>query len=70
MQIQIKAYGDNHPDAAASYNNLGIVYIDLGNKSFALKYHEKALQIKNKIYGDNHPDVAGSYNNLGNVYNN
>ena len=38
LHIQIKTYGDNHPDVARSYNNIGNVYNDLGNNSLALQY--------------------------------
>ena len=58
LHIQIKIYGDNHPNVATSYINIGSAYNDLGNKTLALQYYEKARQINIKAYGDNHPDVA------------
>ena len=53
-----------------SYNNLGIVYRNLGQYSEAKEYYEKGLIIAKEIYGEKDGDVAGSYNNLGTVYRN
>ena len=63
-----KIFGEEHADVAASYNNLGSVYQDLGQYNEAKEYHEKALMIRKKIFGEEHANVAGSYNNLGIVY--
>ena len=61
-------FGDSHPDVAISYNNIGLVYDDLGDYVRALEYHQQSLAIKIQLYGDSHPDVAISYNNIGLVY--
>ena len=57
-------YGEHHGDVAASYNNLGTVYSDLGQYNQAKEYHEKSLAIKKEIYGEEHPDVKKTFNNL------
>ena len=67
MIIRKKIFGEEHADVAASYNNLGIVYQDLGQYNEAKEYYEKALIIKKKIFGEEHAAVATSYNNLGSV---
>ncbi|CAF4370598.1 unnamed protein product, partial [Rotaria sordida] len=41
-QIFEKALPPNHPDLAASYNNIGLVYDNMGDYSKALEFHEKA----------------------------
>ena len=49
-------YGEHHGDVAASYNNLGNVYRDLGQYNQAKEYHEKSLAIRKEIYGEHHGD--------------
>jgi tetratricopeptide (TPR) repeat protein len=61
--------GDNHPDVANSFNNIGIVYEKKGDLENALVQHQKALEIRTRVFGSDHLDVAKSYNNIGNVYN-
>ena len=60
----------NHPDIAASYNNLGNVYRDKGEYERAIEYYKQSLEIMLKAYHDspNHPDIAASYNSLGVTY--
>ncbi|CAF2396782.1 unnamed protein product [Rotaria sp. Silwood2] len=53
---------------AASYNNIGLVYIKMGDYSNALSSHQKALEIYQKTLLPNHPSLATSYNNIGLVY--
>ncbi len=31
LKISLNVLGRNHPDTATSYNNIGLVYSDLGN---------------------------------------
>ena len=50
------------------YNNLGMVFHQLGQYQDAIKYHELALDIKNKLKGDNTNTIINSKNNLANVY--
>ncbi|HJK87157.1 MAG TPA: tetratricopeptide repeat protein [Candidatus Megaira endosymbiont of Nemacystus decipiens] len=42
----------NNPDIAASYNNLGAIYVDKGEYDLAIKQHREALKIKLKAYED------------------
>lgn len=56
--------GEDHPDVATTYNNLGNVYQSQGDYAKALEYHEKALRIRLKVLGDGrgtaraHPGLA------------
>ncbi|XP_078345543.1 uncharacterized protein LOC144631046 [Oculina patagonica] len=68
LVISKEIYGEEHADVAASYNNLGAVYHDLGQYNKAKEYYDKGLFVSKKIYGEKHAVVAASYNNLGNVY--
>ncbi|GHU24550.1 hypothetical protein FACS1894164_11450 [Spirochaetia bacterium] len=63
-----KVLGSEHPDTAGSYNNIGVVYRDMGNYEKALEFYQKACAILEKVLGSEHPDTAGSYNNIGVVY--
>lgn len=66
--IRKELYGEQHPDVAASYNNLGNVYRALGQHVQAKENYEKALMIIKEAYGEQHPDVAASYSNVGVIY--
>ena len=57
-------FGD-HPDVAASYNNIASIYDDQGKYEEALDLFTKSLDIRTRIYsGDNRPDVADSYSSI------
>ena len=61
-------FGEEHPDTAISYNNLGGVYEVQGDYTKAKNYYQKALKIRENLLGEEHPDTAISYNNLGSLY--
>ncbi len=65
LAIDLKVYGDQHPQVAIRCNNLGLAWNSLGKYQKAIDYFEKALAIDLKVYGDQHPQVAIRYNNLG-----
>ena len=68
LAICRKVLGEEHPETATSYNNLGLVYYSKGEYDLALEYCQKALAICRKALGEEHPSTATSYNNLGAVY--
>ena len=48
---------------------MGCAYMEKGDYSSALHYHQKSLDIRLKIHGDSpHPDIGSSYSNIGIVY--
>ena len=58
LKIKMKMLGDDHPELASNYNNIGIVYKKQGKLFDAQVYFEKALAIlKLKKLGDDHKDV-------------
>ena len=58
LTIRLNKSGENHPDVATIYNDMGCVYQDKGELSKALEYHNKSLTIRLNTLGENHPDVA------------
>ena len=67
-QIQEKVLGKEHPDYAASCNNLAILYKDMGQYEKAEPLYLEAKQIREKVLGKEHPDYAASCNNLAVLY--
>lgn len=68
FNIQLKEFGEHHPDTASSFNNIGYAYGNLGNYDKQREYFEKALKIRREISGEQHPDTATSFNNVGAAY--
>ena len=64
LAIQLKVLGEDHPDTAASYNNLAVTLRAQGKYAEAEAMHRHALAILLKALGEDHPDTATSYNNL------
>ena len=62
--MRVKLFGEEHPDTAQSYFNLGVTQHALGNLSSALQSKQRALDIRVKLFGEEHPDTAQSYLNL------
>ena len=65
LDIRVILFGEEHPDTAQSYVNLGVTQHALGNFSSALQSDQDALDIRVKLFGEEHPDTAQSYFNLG-----
>jgi tetratricopeptide (TPR) repeat protein len=55
-------------ESAATLNNLGILYQEIGKLRDAEIYLEKGLEIRKKVLGENHLEVARSMANLGKLY--
>jgi CHAT domain-containing protein/Tfp pilus assembly protein PilF len=64
MKIRGELLGENHPDYAASLNNLAVLYREMGDYAKAEPLYRQALEIKKRVLGENHPDYAASLNNL------
>src|SRR2546428_5266359 len=68
LRIREKTLGPDHPDVAASLNNLALLYRTKGDYAQAEALHQRALRIREKTLGPDHPDVAASLNNLALLY--
>ena len=68
LAIREKALGPDHPDVAASLNNLALLYDQQGRHVDAEPLYKKALAIWEKALGPDHPDVATALNNLALLY--
>jgi tetratricopeptide (TPR) repeat protein len=66
----ISRLGENHPDTAASLNNLALLYYNMGRYDEAEPLHKQALELRKQLLGENHPSTAQSLNNLANLYYN
>ena len=68
LDIRENVLGKDHPDTAATYNNIGLVYCNKGDYDKALEYYGKALDIFENVLGKDHPNTAATYNNIAEVY--
>jgi len=64
LAIWEQALGSDHPDTAASLNNLAGLLQAQGDYSGARPLYERALAIWEQALGSDHPDTAASLNNL------
>jgi tetratricopeptide (TPR) repeat protein len=64
VAIRLKTLPD-HPDTAATYNNMALVYDNQGEYTQALAFYDKSLAISLKTLGPEHPDTAETYYNMG-----
>jgi tetratricopeptide (TPR) repeat protein len=69
LAIEEKALGPDHPDLAASLNNLAALYKDQSRYADAERLYKRSLAIAEKALGPDHPAVAMSLSNLGQLYN-
>ena len=65
MDLRIAELGEDHPEVATSYNNLGVLARSKGDYAAARQYHEKALDIRSRVLPEIHPQIGLSLNNLG-----
>ncbi len=64
LALHEKALGPEHPDVAASLNNLGILLAETGEYQQAKEYYQRSLAIYGKVLGAGHPTIAQILNNL------
>ena len=65
LSIRLNCFGEDHPDVADSYNDIGNLYKDNGEFHKVLNLFNKSLRIRLNFLGENHIDSAGSFTNLG-----
>jgi tetratricopeptide (TPR) repeat protein len=64
LAIRRELLGEQHPDTAASYNNVAFNLNAQGRYKEAEEGYQKALANCRKVLGEEHPDTATSYNNV------
>lgn len=57
LSIRKKVLGEEHPDVATSYYDIGGVYKSQGDLLKALEYYQKALTIRLKVLGEEHQET-------------
>ncbi len=68
LEVTKKRFAEEHPDIAASLNNLAELYVFQGRYSEAEPLYIQALALRRQLLGDEHPDIAQSLNNLAELY--
>lgn len=67
LQIRQSLFPKDHPEIAAAYNDLGLVYGNT-NPDKALDYYEMAFKIYQRTYGGTHVKLAIASSNIGFMY--
>ncbi len=67
LQLRQSIFGSESEEAAASLNDLGLVYGSI-DADKGLDYYEKVLTIYAKFYGEDHPKIAIAKTNIGLMY--
>ncbi|MGA6827415.1 tetratricopeptide repeat protein [Nitrospira sp. NS4] len=68
LAIREQVLGPEHPDTAASLNDLASLYGSQGRYAEAEPLYQRALAIREQVLGPEHPDTAASLNNLASLY--
>lgn len=55
-------------DLATTYNDMGILYLNINEYDNALEYYRKGLDIRNELTEKNYKELAYSYHNIGTAY--
>jgi tetratricopeptide (TPR) repeat protein len=64
LEIRRRWLGEDHPDTAESYDDVGVALLYQGRYAEAEPLLRAALAINLKVLRDGHPETAVSYNNL------
>ena len=58
----------NHPETATSYNNMGLIYYEMGCPKDALNWYEKAITIRHRFFGEDNTVYKNSIRNAQKAY--
>ena len=61
LDIGIKLFGEEHPETANSYHEVGVTQHSLSDYTAALESNKRDLDIRIKLLGEEHPKTADSY---------
>jgi CHAT domain-containing protein len=67
LQLRQTLFGNTSEGVAASYNNLGLIYLST-DPAKSLEYYEKSLRVYTVLHPVEHPKIAISNTNLGIAY--
>lgn len=67
LEIEEKAFGQNHPSVARTLTRLGNAHREQGELDQAQAAYRRALTIAERAYGSHHPYVAAALNRLASV---
>ena len=68
LEIEKRAFGEEHPDYARVLHNLALLYKAQNDAARAGPLLRKVLEIYEKSLGPHHPDYGRCLNNLANLY--
>ncbi len=60
LDINLKIYGEGHPDVTIGCKMLASALVEKGRLSEAIAFFRKALENDLKVYGENHPEAIES----------
>lgn len=61
--------GPDHPDVAATFINVAMMYQDIGKMDTALRYLQEALKKNERLLGEEHIQTAVCYHALAIAFN-
>lgn len=61
--------GPDHPDVAATFINVAMMYQDIGKMDTALRYLQEALKKNQRLLGEEHIQTAVCYHALAIAFN-
>ena len=64
LDIDSKLFGEDHPNIAVEYNNIGIAYDYMGEYDKAIDFCQKALNIFLKFLPEIHPTALTIKENI------
>jgi tetratricopeptide (TPR) repeat protein len=68
LDIELKIFGNKHPNVGNSYGYIGSIYQKKGDFKQAILFKQKGLEIQKKSLGIDHSYVAISNSNIGSVW--
>lgn len=68
LDVRLKTFGDNHPQVAYSYNDIGHILKQQDQYEEAMECYQKALVIQRDAFGNKDHRVADCYHNIGTVH--
>ena len=57
LAIRVQIYGENHPDVADTYFNMGLDHKIMKDYDAAHRCMSKALEIQRGLLGEEHPEA-------------